>query len=163
MSELDLFIYMSSGDLLDVVEFAVPETRAKFNEPELKELRDHCSGLVRITPTGELYLGQTAWFTYGSMTRVAKTYRFSLGCQATEVKFSSYPGFSYSFDDWYATDSGFMFLETTNSIYNEDIYDLCSTNSVMTWIRAPVAGRLARDAEEFSVVISKYNSGTYNN
>lgn len=56
-----------------------------------------------------------------------------------------------------------MFLETTNSIYDDAIYELCSTSTVMTWIRAPVAGRLARDAEEFSTVISKYNSGTYNN
>jgi len=40
---------MSSGDLLDVVEFAVPETREKFTSPEFAELSDHCSGLVRIT------------------------------------------------------------------------------------------------------------------
>lgn len=79
MSELDLFIYMSSGDLLDVVEFAVPSTRSKLNSPEYRELRDHCSGLVKITDD-EIYLGQTAWFTYGSMTRVAKKYRFNLGC-----------------------------------------------------------------------------------
>ncbi|CAL5983138.1 Phospholipase_B [Hexamita inflata] len=162
MSELDLFMYMSSGDLLDVVEFAVPETRHKFSQPEYAELHDHCSGLVRITDD-EVFLSQTAWFTYGSMTRVSKEYKYNIGARAKEVKFSSYPGFSYSFDDWYQTDSGMMWFETTNSIYEHKIYELCSTESVMTWIRAPLAGRMAEDAEHFSVLISKYNSGTYNN
>ena len=55
LSELDLFIYMSSGDLLDVVEFALPETRSFFVLPENDELNDHCSGLVRITEE-EIYV-----------------------------------------------------------------------------------------------------------
>ena len=97
------------------------------------------------------------------MTRVSKEYKFNLGAEAQTVKFSSYPGFSYSFDDWYATDTGFIYLETTSSVYNTKLYELCSPESLMTWIRAPIAGRLAKDAEHFSTLISKYNSGTYNN
>lgn len=64
-------IYMSSGDLLDVVKFALPDQRARLNAPELDELNDHCSGLVRVNGD-EIYVSQTAWFTYGSMTRVSK-------------------------------------------------------------------------------------------
>ena len=162
LSELDLFMYMSSGDLLDVVEFALPETRERFTQPEFRELGDHCSGLVRIHED-EAFLSQVAWFTYGSMTRVAKHYTFDIEAEAKNVKFSSYPGFSYSFDDWYQADSGLMWLETTDSVYNTAIYELCSPETLMTWIRAPLAGRLARDAEEFQTIIRKYNSGTYNN
>ena len=162
LSDLDLFIYMSSGDLLDVVEFAVPETRSISLDPDLDELNDHCSGLVRITDK-EAFLSQVAWFTYGAMTRVAKQYTFDLDVKATTVTFSSYPGFSYSFDDWYMLDSGLMYFETTSSVYETKLYELCDMKRLMTWIRAPVAGRLAADAEEFATIISKYNSGTYNN
>jgi hypothetical protein len=153
---------MSFGDMLDVVNFVIPKMRPHFRLREVKELRDHCSGLVRLTKD-EMYLSQSAWFTYASMTRVAKEYTFNLGARAKYVKFSSYPGFSYSFDDWYATDTGLMYFETTNSIDDMILYDLCSYKSLMTWIRAPIAGRLAEDAEHFVSLISKYDSGTYNN
>lgn len=79
------------------------------------------------------------------------------------MKFSSYPGFSYSFDDWYSLDSGFMLFETTDSMFNDTYYELCSVKSLLAWIRAPVAARLAKDAEHFATLVSKYNSGTYNN
>ena len=97
------------------------------------------------------------------MTRVSKEYKFNLGAEAKVVKFSSYPGFSYSFDDWYSLDTGIQYFETTQSPQGDNLYVLCSEQSLMTWIRAPIAGRLAKDAEHFSTIISKYNSGTYNN
>lgn len=97
------------------------------------------------------------------MTRVSKEYKFNIGAHAKVVKFSSYPGFSYSFDDWYSMDSGFMLFETTDSMFNDSYYDLCSVESLMSWIRAPVAARLATDAEHFATLMSRYNSGTYNN
>lgn len=97
------------------------------------------------------------------MTRVHKTYTYDLGTNSKQITFSSYPGFSYSFDDWYQTDSGFMYFETTNGIDDPTLYELCKIESVMAWIRAPLAGRVAHDGEHFSTTISKYNSGTYNN
>ena len=51
------------------------------------------------------------------MTRVFKTLNYNLSTTAKQMSFSSYPGFSYSFDDWYMTDSGLMYLETTDSVY----------------------------------------------
>lgn len=67
--------------MLDVVNFVIPKMRPFFRRQEIKELRDHCSGLVRINKD-DMYLSQTAWFTYASMTRVAKEYRFNLGARA---------------------------------------------------------------------------------
>ncbi|KAH0573132.1 Phospholipase B [Spironucleus salmonicida] len=169
MSELDLYIYVSSGDLLDVVEFALPTMRPNWKNmtQEMKEtwaqMRDHCSGLVRVS-NDTIYLSQTAWFFYGSMTRVWKEYEFNYSSSAaSKISFSSYPGFSYSFDDFYATDSGIMFFETTNNIYNTDLYNLCSPKSVLTWIRSQVAGRAAKTAPDFIQLIRRFNSGTYNN
>ncbi|CAL6035850.1 Phospholipase_B [Hexamita inflata] len=162
LSELDLFMYMSSGDLLDVVKFAIPNKRHWLNRPELDELNDHCSGLVRVSGD-KVFVSQVAWFTFGAMTRVSKKIKFNLGSRAKEIKFSSYPGFSYSFDDWYQTDSGLMVFETTDSVYVDELYELCSTESLMTWFKAPIASRLAADGEEFMSIIGRYNSGTYNN
>ena len=53
MSELDLFIYLASGDLLDVSSFAVSMLR---NRPEELKISDHCSGLVKITDD-DVYAG----------------------------------------------------------------------------------------------------------
>lgn len=149
-TELDLFIYMSSGDLLDVVNFALPELRLNWTNPQIEDkystLNDHCSGLVKIVNKTSVFLSQVAWFTYGTMTRVAKQYKHNLTGIIQTMKFSSYPGFSYSFDDWYIVDSGFMFFETTGNVFNNTLYELCTPFSVMTWIRAPIAGRLGRNA-----------------
>ena len=51
LSELDLFIYMASGDLLDVSSFAVETLRNRPNELHDLKITDHCSGLVKITDT----------------------------------------------------------------------------------------------------------------
>lgn len=56
MSELDMYIYMSSGDLLDIVEFAVPSARPYIAEVRKTGITDHCSGLVSMTEN-EIYLG----------------------------------------------------------------------------------------------------------
>ena len=63
MSEIDLYIYVSSGDLLDVVAFALPSFRPDWKNPtpdmedKWATMSDHCSGLVRITDdASELYL-----------------------------------------------------------------------------------------------------------
>ena len=83
---------------------------------------------------------------YGTMTRVMKSYKFNISGNTQSITFSSYPGFSYSFDDWYATGSGLLILETTNNIYRPELYELCDERRVMTWLRAPTAAVLAKSA-----------------
>jgi len=69
------------------------------------------------------------------MIRVRKHYHFDLETNVTSMLFSSYPGFSYSFDDFAATD-GLVYLETTNDIYDGELYDLCNYNTVPAFIRS---------------------------
>lgn len=56
MSELDLFIYLASGDLLDVSSFAVSMLRNRPEELHDLKISDHCSGLVKITDD-DVYAG----------------------------------------------------------------------------------------------------------
>ncbi len=39
------------------------------------------------------------------------------------MSFSSYAGMLESLDDFYIMDSGLVMLQTTNSIFNESLYD----------------------------------------
>jgi len=173
LSELDLWVYLSSGDLLDIVNFAAPSLRPDFSKMTIEQIQEwsilnsHCSGLFRMNDEGtEIYAGQAAWFFLGSMTRVLKTYKIHLDGDsqaAQSLTFSSYPGFSYSFDDFMATDTGLLVIETTNNIYDMDLYDRCSSASLLTWIRGQVATRLAHNGREWTEIFQNYNSGTYNN
>lgn len=54
-------------------------------------------------------------------------------------------------------------METTNSIFNTSLYDYVTPQSVMYWIRAVVANRMAKDAVSWHQIFQRYNSGTYNN
>lgn len=171
LSEIELWTYLSSGDLLDIVNFAVPSTRMDFSKMTREEisdylaLRSHCSGLVYFNED-DIYVGQTAWFFYGGMTRVFKGYTLNLNDYsnaAETLTFSSYPGFSYSFDDWTVTSQGLVIIETTANVLNTSLYDNCTPRSVLTWIRSQVASRSATSGDVWHQIISQYNSGTYNN
>ena len=171
LSELDLWTYLSSGDLLDIVNFAVPSTRMDFSKMTREEISDylafrsHCSGLVYYSDD-TVYIGQTAWFFYGGMTRVFKGYTLNLNDvsnAAETLTFSSYPGFSYSFDDWTVTSQGLVIIETTANVLNTSLYDNCTPRSVLTWIRSQVASRMAVSGAGWHQANSQYNSGTYNN
>lgn len=171
LSLIELWMYLSSGDLLDIVNFAVPAMRRDFahmTPAEIDEydmLNSHCSGLLRASED-TLYLSQDAWFFLGSMNRVMKTYTLNLAdadTHAQTVTFSSYPGFSFSFDDWLVTDKGLYIIETTNNIYNTDLYNRCSSSSLLSWVRSQVATRMARTPRQWTELFARYNSGTYNN
>lgn len=171
LSELDLWTYMSSGDLLDIVNFAVPSTRADFSKMTREEISDylavrsHCSGLVYYQDE-DIYIGHTSWFFYGGMTRVFKGYTLNLNDvsnAADTITFSSYPGFSYSFDDWIITSQGLVIFETTANVLNTTLYDNCTPKSVLAWIRSQVASRISMSASTWHENNGQYNSGTYNN
>jgi hypothetical protein len=119
---------------------------------------DHCSGLIRLTDD-DLFVSQDAWFFFGAMNRVYKHYDIA----GRKVTLSSYPGLLYSFDDFYVTDQGLSFIETTNEIFNSSLYDRISDKCVVEWMRARVAAHVATTAEEWTEVFSRENSGSYNN
>ncbi|GIQ81322.1 phospholipase B-like protein [Kipferlia bialata] len=173
-SELDLWMYQSAGDLLDLVVAVEPSMRPDWSNmtPFEKDMRfakdSHCTGLVKLAGDySDVYVSQAAWFFYGAMTRAIKRYTYNLhdpAVKAHSMAFSSYPGFLYSFDDILATeDQGMMALETTNDIFKTELYDNCSPESVLTWIRSTVAMRGSSSGQEWVDIFKRYNSGSYNN
>ncbi|GIL72060.1 hypothetical protein Vretimale_537 [Volvox reticuliferus] len=54
-------------------------------------------------------------------------------------------------------------METTNGIYNKELYDLIQPKCVLMWQRAQVANFGAREGSEWVDLFGRQNSGTYNN
>ena len=54
-------------------------------------------------------------------------------------------------------------METTNKIYENDLYKKIKSEALLTLVRAMVSNRLASSAEEWANIFQKENSGTYNN
>ena len=134
---------------------------------------DHCSVLVRLLPhNADLLVGHNTWVDYNYMSRMLKkvTLPFRAGSDgadavaATSVAFSGFPGSIASLDDFHMTSAGLVTTETSLDNYNKDLWTfLSSSNSVMQWIRATVANRVATSGQEWHNTFKQYNSGTYNN
>ncbi len=171
------FIYfqmvVANADIEDVVYYNNITKRPNFKNMTLEEIRTytalhtHCSALVKVTnDLSDIWIGHNTWTTYGSMIRTFKEYRFVSNKQNEKSKvvvFSSYPGSLSSIDDFYYLDSKLVVMETTNSNFNDSLYDLLKPESLLTWVRVMVANRLASSGEEWIEIFKKENSGTYNN
>jgi len=97
---------------------------------------------------------------------VYKHYYFNLSAADTvsrRVSFASYPALLSSEDDFYILTSQLVVMETTNSVFNLSLYDAITPSTVVSWIRAIVANRMANSGKEWVSIMKKYNSGTYNN
>jgi hypothetical protein len=77
--------------------------------------------------------------------------------------FSGFPGELASIDDFYLTSQQITVIETTNSVFNNSLFDLVSTSTVPYWVRVVVATRGAGTSEEWHQIFKRENSGTYNN
>ena len=171
------FIYfqmvVANADIEDVVYYNNITKRPNFKNMTLEEIRTytalhtHCSALVKVTnDLSDIWIGHNTWATYGSMIRTFKEYRFVSNKQNEKSKvvvFSSYPGSLSSIDDFYYLDSKLVVMETTNSNFNDSLYDLLKPESLLTWVRVMIANRLASSGEEWIEIFKKENSGTYNN
>jgi hypothetical protein len=143
------------GDLLDLVEAIHPERRPDWStmteeEAERAILRKgHCSALVKILGDySDLFMGQSAWFTYAAMNRIYKFYYFdTTGVPPRKISFSSYPGSLVSQDDFYVLDSGMVMLQTTNGILNQTLYEQVTSNSLLAWQRVRIANQLSTDGK----------------
>ncbi len=101
------------------------------------------------------------------MIRIYKHYQFNFhhhSVKSQRSSHSSYAGFISSSDDFYVLDTGLVVAETTISILNEKLYNLCEpATSVLAWVRNLVANRMANSGEEWCNIYKEHNSGTYNN
>ena len=80
------------------------------------------------------------------------------------VTMSSYAGTIFSLDDFLTVSSGLVTTETTLYIYNSSLYSLCDPSSqLFESVRVMTANRLAREGQEWTEIMSRYNGGTYNN
>ena len=94
------------------------------------------------------------------MIRIFKEYRFvsNKGNEKSKtIVFSSYPGTLYSLDDFYFMDSKLLVMETTNTIFNNELYKLIKPETLLTWIRTMISNRLASSAEDWTDIFQKEN------
>jgi hypothetical protein len=163
------FVLMSVyGDLSDLEAALDPNPKRK-----MKMKLGHCSALIKLIGTKDLYASHVTWNSYQSMIRLIKRYNFPYKTGASQdspkvpgesISMSSYPGIVFSMDDFYTTSSGLLVQETTLENYNRDLYgNISATNSIFTGARVMIANRLANDGRQWTKLFSRYNSGTYNN
>lgn len=162
----------SFGDLLDIVNFG-PDRRPDFFNWSLEQLEmyttrnNHCSALFKVKEDfSDLFFGHNSWFEYSAMTRIFKEYNFNFNLPAIKsrhVLFSSYPANLASNDDFYITSQDLAVIETTNTFYDNNLYDLLTPRSLLTWQRAMISNRLSSTSKEWVQTFARENSGTYNN
>lgn len=135
-----------------------------------------CSALIKLAPENrDIYFAHTSWFTYKSLLRVQKKYKFHwhTAVQGTlqgpvvpghTITMSSYPGCLNSFDDFHLTSGGLAVMET--SLWNSNHQLLRHVHpkaGPLTWVRNMVASRLSTSGSQWAAIFSRFNSGTYNN
>ncbi|GKT32780.1 Phospholipase B-like protein [Aduncisulcus paluster] len=179
LNEQDMWAYEAMGDLLDLLNAVNPDLTSLWNPNDHNVIenreynleRDHCSGIFLLdnlndfTSATNIYFGQAAWFGLVCMTRVARyfEYDFSTNTPGRIQRLSSYPGFVFSFDDWYGLSSGLGIIETTHDIYDNSLLRLIVPDTLLTWVRCALANRVASSGTEWATAFSLHNSGSYNN
>lgn len=120
----------------------------------------------------DLYSAHSSWFIFQATNRIFKHWKFAVSSPqiaATEMSFSSYPGFlvipisilttQESLDDFYMMNSGLALVQTTNSIFNFSLYDACTPQSLLAWQRVRLSNHMATSGEEWFTLFEQYNSG----
>ena len=174
--KIDLIYFqmvVANADIEDAIYYNNMTKRPNFKNMTLEEIRlytalhTHCSALVKVAnDLSDVWIGHNTWTTYGTMIRTFKEYRFvsnKRNEKSKVVAFSSYPGSLSSVDDFYYLDSNLVVMETTNSNFNDTLYDLLKPESLLTWVRVMIANRLASSGREWVDLFKRENSGTYNN
>jgi hypothetical protein len=164
---------MNSHDITELAYYKKKEVRPKFNLMSANEIFEyvdshtHCSALIKVAADfSDVWFGHNTWTSFASMTRIFKEYRFKSNDKsekARTIAMSSYPGAVNSIDDFYVTSQDLFVTETTNSVFNTELYDLLSPKTLLVWQRVMVANRLSTNGREWTQTFALNNSGTYNN
>ncbi|PSC74620.1 Phospholipase B-like 1 isoform A [Micractinium conductrix] len=130
-------------------------------------LSGKCSALIKVADDlSDIFMAHATWDTYTAQLRIYKHYSFNLTQlqpAAQRISFSSYPGELFSDDDFIITSSGLVVLQTTNKIFNDELFEALTPRSVLSWQRVRAATWLAAGGEEWAAHLDTHNSGTYNN
>ncbi len=133
------------------------------NDADGDDLSD-CSALIKIKADGsDMYAGHTTWRSFGIINKMYKYVTMPNLKNPIAVSYASSPGFLSSKDDYYVTSNGLVVMETTNSLFNKELYKFITPKSVLCWVRSIVANHLATNGSSWTHYFAMYNSGSYNN
>lgn len=165
-------VLLDTPDAQDIAKYLLKNIRPNFEKMTKEEIErfsvldTHCSALVKLSKDfNDIWFGHNTWNYYILMIRIFKEYRFvsNKGNEKSKLSiFSSYPGALSSIDEFYFLDSKLLIMGTSNSVYNNDLYDLIKYDSILVWARQIVANRLASSAENWTEIFKRENSGTNN-
>ncbi|XP_067667966.1 putative phospholipase B-like 2 [Haliotis asinina] len=164
-----LYLFQISNDVGDL-EVALHKPGVSVDQPR----RSRCSAYIKVDLEYELlYAAHNTWSSYSNMLRMLKKYtlqysmtsaRKGLVPKGSVWTFSSYPGYLISADDFYALSSWLVTMATSIPNNNPDLYNQTKPEGcVLTPVRVWAANRLGNSGQEWMLVFSRYNSGTYNN
>jgi len=68
-------------------------------------------------------------------------------------------GYIESLDDYYQLSSGLVMLQTTNNVFNTELYNLVKPQSLFAWQRVRVANMMAHSGRQWYNTVRMYNSG----
>lgn len=186
MTYQDFLFMENNADLYDIIDMMDPTQRPswidgdednKDNDEKNKALAERlfrrislsgkCSALVKLAADlSDIFVGHSTWDSYTAMLRIYKHYSFDLwelAPASQQISFSSYPGEVFSDDDFFILSSKLVVTQTTNKIFNDDLFKALTPASVPSWCRVRAANWLADDGESWTRVMRTENSGTYNN
>lgn len=166
----DLLLLLASGDVYDIQPAVHEAGRVNWAalraQDFMKEFHKRVSCSCLVTATGEaVRAGHNTWTSYNNMLRIYKRFTWTVaGRPVHQVAFSSRPAYTYSKDDFYTLPlQRMVVMETTNSVFNNSLYDKVIPRALMAWQRVPVSNFLARDGTHWADLMTHHNSGTYNN
>ena len=79
----------------------------------------------------------------------------------TDIFSSILLGFLESLDDFYLLSSKMVLLQTTNNVFNMNLYKLVTTQSLFAWQRVRVSNQMAQNGSQWYHTFKKYNSGEF--
>jgi hypothetical protein len=172
LSSFEILLIGMQPELGDVEKAVNPIARPDYSKMTPEALREyvyansHCSAMIKVLPDlSELYSAHNTWTTFSDMgLRLWKVYKLPFATSAAQtVSFSGYAGKLAGIDDFYVTSQKLVVIETTNSVFNNALFDSVTTSTVPYWVRVIVANQLAASSPAWHSVFYKFNSGTYNN
>ena len=169
----DFHTISSFGDLFDIIHYKNRQSRPEFSKMSTEDIishihrTNHCSAIFKAKEDfSDIYFGHNSWFYYSASTRIFKEYNFNFNhpsVKSRNIIFSSYPATLASTDDFYITSQNLAIIETTNSLFDNDLFNKLTPESLLCWQRAMISSRISTSAKSWVENFSKLNSGTYNN